>query len=219
MKVHLISSRCRVFAIASTWVVAIIGNSFFAYVYNLVGKNGDIFCVPMDNIPVSFITYLKLYSVLFQILPVIAMTILYCVIAVTLRRQDKALQCRAVHQKDQRKRRAIKMSVCIMTAFYICAFPMLLVFLFREYDVTLSCSFWKALWFLANLTLLLSSVVNPLICVAFTQNYRLGLKEIFRSCWSKRSTTSNMVTSEQDGITLQDIRVIPWIGENRAYIE
>ena len=167
MKVHLISSRFRVFAIGSTWVVAITGNFLLLFEFRLVEKNGDIFCLPPDITSVSYVTFLRVYTVLFQILPVVVMTILYILIAVTLRRQDRALPFRAVHQKDQRKRRAIKMSFCILTVFYICDLPIVLAILFMQYGVTISCTFYKALWLLALFTLFLSSAVNPVICVAF----------------------------------------------------
>ena len=220
MKVHLISSRFRIFAIASTWVVAIIVNYLVIYAYHLVERNGEIVCFPdFNNTLFSYLTYSRVYSVVFQILPLVAMTMLYIAIAVTLRRHDKALQCRTVHQKDQRKRRAIKMSFFIMSAFYICALPIMTLFLLLEYEVELSCSVLKALWFLGYVTLFLSSVVNPVICVVFIQNYRLGLKEIFRSRWRKRLSTSTVVTGEQEGITLQDIKDIPWMAENPVYVK
>ena len=219
MKVHLISSRFRVFAITSTWIVAMIATSPLLYTHQLVERNEEILCEPLYNTFLSYVTFLKVYIALFQILPVVVMTILYCAIAVTLRRQDKALQCRAVHQKDQRKRRATKISFCIMTSFYICVLPSLLAFVFKAYEVKLSCWFSQALWFIANVTLLLSSLVNPTICTVFIQNYRLGMKEFFRSHWKRMFTASNIETSKPAGITLQDIRVTPWMGENPAYIE
>ncbi|KAJ7381416.1 hypothetical protein OS493_001551 [Desmophyllum pertusum] len=185
MKVHLISSRFRAFAIASTWVVAMAGDFLFLYFFQLVElKNGEIYCTPLYNSPSSYLTFTRVYTALFHITPLVVMTILYCVIAVTLGRQDKALQCRAVHQKDQRKRRAIKMSVCIVAAFYICSLPMLLLFLLLEYmnDTTVPCLFSKVLMFLAYSALFLSSAINPVICMTFVQSYRRGLKEIFNRC-------------------------------------
>ena len=127
MKVHLISSRFRIFAIISTWFVACIINSFILYLFYLEQNHGEIFCMPLENPPFSFVTYSRVYTALFHILPLVAMAILYCVIAVTLRRQDKALQCRAVHQKHQRKRRAIKMSFSVVAGFYVCFLPGLFV--------------------------------------------------------------------------------------------
>ena len=191
MKVHLISSRFRTFAIASTWVVAITGNSIYLYASQLVEKNGEPFCAAFHNTPFYKTTYLRMYTVLFQILPVVVMTILYLLIVVTLQRQGKALQLRAVHQKNQRKRRAITMSFCVMASFCICFLPTLFALLCFEYEIEISCLFSAVLWFVAYFALYLSSAINPIICVTFVQSYRLGLKEILNCCWSKRLTTQH----------------------------
>ena len=191
VKVHLISSRIRCFAIASTWVAAMIGNSVYLYAFELAEENEVIICNNFYN--PSNLTFARAYTALFQITPFIVVTILYFVIAVTLTRQDKALQCRAVHQKDQRKRRAIKMSFCIISAFYICGLPMLLFAIFWEYGITISCSFSKVLLNIASVMLYLSSAINPIICITFVQSYRRGMRElVFNSCCRKSSTTSNM---------------------------
>ncbi|KAJ7323376.1 hypothetical protein OS493_031851 [Desmophyllum pertusum] len=171
----------------------------------------------------SLISILRLECItaLFQIVSFVALPILYCVIAVTLRRQDKALQCRAVHQKNQRKLRAIKMSVCIVAAFYICFLPARLALIIGRYKIEVSCSFSKVLRFLPFFMLYLSSAINPIICMTFVKSYRLGLKEIFNWRCSKRLTTSNMAETgvKREQITLQGIRRIPWMEENLAFNE
>ena len=210
MKVHLISSRFRVFAIASTWVVAMITNSPILYAYQLVENDGETFCRPGYDNSFSFITYLRVGATLFLILPLVAMTILYCVIAVTLRRQDKVLQCSSVHQKDQRKRRAIKMSLCVMAGFYICFLPALFISLIVQYHIAVSCLLLKVLWFKATLLGLLSSTINPVICMAFVQSFRREFMRILNLCCRKRLTTYNTNSKEkfeQEKITLQNIRV------------
>ena len=172
MKVHLISSRFRVFAIVSTWVVAIIVSFPLLYAHQLVGKTEEPFCDRSYNISFSYITYLRVFAAIFQILPLLAMTILYCVIAVTLRRQDKALQCRAVHQKDQRKRRAIEMSFCDVAGFYVCFLPGLFASLIWQYYIAVSCLLWKVLLFIAIPLFPFSSTTNPVICIPFVQSFR-----------------------------------------------
>ena len=207
MKVHLISSRFRVFAMASTWLLAMVGNCLDFYIYELAEEGEEKVCMKLYGDTLLIKTYAKVRTTVFLIAPFVAMTVLYCVIAVTLRRQDKALHCSAVHQKDQRKRRAIKMSFCIMTSFYIAFLPVLVGFLIKQYEVTVSCSFLKALWFLAPCAVYISSVINPIICILFVQSYRRGLKEIIISCWSKRFTNCNVETGEQNGVSLEEIRV------------
>ncbi|XP_078381523.1 neuropeptides capa receptor-like [Oculina patagonica] len=215
MKVHLISSRFRVFAITSTWVIATIGSTIYLYASHLVDRNGKTFCVPLYNTFFSYMTYLRVHTALFQILPLVVITILYCVIAVTLRRRDKILQCRAVHQKDQKKRRAIKMTFCIMASFYICFLPILFRLLVLEYNIELPCLFPAVLWHVGFCGVYLSAAINPIICISFVQSYRLGLKEMLNWCWRKRLTIHNMETTEDEEITLQSIRAIN-VEENRT---
>ncbi len=72
----------------------------------------------------------------------ITISMLYCVIAVTLRKQDKALRGSSVHQKDQRKQQAIKMTLCVIAAFYICNLPFMVMHVLDESE----CSSFKVLW-------------------------------------------------------------------------
>lgn len=51
MKAHLISSRFRAVAIASTWIVAMILNSSDLYTYWLVDTNSEAVCRYLDNNP------------------------------------------------------------------------------------------------------------------------------------------------------------------------
>ena len=209
MKLHLISSRFRAFAIASTWIVAMLGNAFHIYAFELIEENEqDTICSNFNNISLVYMTYSKAYTVLFQIAPLVVLTVLYSAIAVSLRRQDKALCSQSAQhfQVHQRKRRAIKMAFFIMVAFYICVLPMLSYFILWEYDVALSCLFSSTLLFIASLMLYLSSAINPVICMTFVQSYRHGLREIFNFCCCKRSTTRNVEMNEQEEINLQRIR-------------
>ncbi|XP_078381520.1 G-protein coupled receptor 15-like [Oculina patagonica] len=206
MKAHLISSRFRAFAIASTWIVAMVGNCLGLYIHELIDEREEAICTTFYNDTLLVRTYERIRTIVFLIVPLVAITILYCVIAVRLRRQDNFLQCR-VHQKDQRKQRAIKMSFCIMAAFYMSFLPMLSFFLIRQYEIAVPCLFWKALWFLAPSAVYFSSMLNPIICMLFIQSYRHGLKEILNSCCCKRLNTHNMETGEQQEISLQEIGV------------
>ena len=218
MKAHLISGRVRVFAIASTWFAAVMASCLDLYSFEMItAYNGETFCTDAYNTAYSNTTYKRVRTVLIHVAPLIALTILYFIIAVTLQKQDKALRSRAVHQKDKRKQRAIKMALCIMAAFYICTLPLLLVYILLEYEiVSISC----LAWFLVYVMYYLSSTVNPVICMAFVQSYRLGLRSLFTSCrcLKRRLTTYSMETSEQGEITLQEIRVTG-VEDNLAFSE
>ena len=214
MKVHLISSRFRAFAIASTWILAMVANCLDLYASDLVEYGEDIFCLENTTL-YSNETYQRVRTVLIHVVPLVAMTILYSVVAVVLQRKNKAFRSRvAVHQKSHKKQRAIKMALCIMIAFYICTFPLLLAYIVLEYNlVPVPCLFW----FIADVMYYLSSAINPIICLTFVQSYRRGLKSVLTWPRSvKRLSTHQMETSEQGEVTLQEIRIIG-MEENLAF--
>ena len=187
MKVHYISSRFRAFAIASTWIVAISVRSIDFYLLHLVGVGDVVICsYKPDRAAMVNEDYPRAYAALFVYVPFIAVTILYCVIAVTLRRQQKALPCSTVHQRTRRKQEAVKMSFCIMAAFYVCALPTISQQIFFELRIAFSCSFYKVYLILVYVIFYLSSTVNPIICLTFVGSYRRGLKDICCFCWSER---------------------------------
>ncbi|KAL9965668.1 hypothetical protein ACROYT_G029505, partial [Oculina patagonica] len=221
VKAHLISSRFRAFAIASTWVVAMVGNCSVLYITDLILQQEEIVCSYIQS-TAFFLTFSRVRTIFLQIVPLVAITILYCAIAMALRRQDKALQCRAVHQKDQRKRQAIKMSFCVMVGFYICFLPGLFGTLMLQYKVTASCSLLKVLWFIGTSLLCFSSAINPIICMTFVQSFRREFIEIASSCSSKRLATyntNNKEKFEQEKITLRDIRITAALEDNPTFIK
>ena len=86
MKVHAISSRCRALAITCTWIIGLALKSLdLSTVEIKITADGPTCRKRIDTIAFS------LYAACFQIAPLILMTILYCVIAWTLQRQNKAL--------------------------------------------------------------------------------------------------------------------------------
>ena len=203
MKLHLFSSRSRACAIASSWILAFLINSFHFYGFELVKQNEETICSNFHNVSFSYVTFAKVYTILLQIVPMIAMTILYSAVAVTLRRQDNVLRSQSVPRGDQQKRRAIKMAFSVMFAFYICVLPMMIFFIFWEYNIQLSCSFTRVHLFFAVLMLYLSSAINPVICMSFVQSYRQGLRDICYSCWCKWCTERNFEEGDQGEINLQ----------------
>ena len=82
MKVHLISSRFRVLAIASTWIVAVLCGSASSIDSKVVHKNGALDCTEKTT-PIS-----RYVGAACSFASLISITILYCTIAVTLRRKN-----------------------------------------------------------------------------------------------------------------------------------
>ena len=182
MKVHLISSRFRVFAIPFTWIVAMTINFFDFFIYDLMSENR--MCAVKYSALSSYTTLVKLRFALLIVL-FILMTISYSLTILSLRRQDKVLSHAMPHQVAQRKRHAITMSICIMITIFICFFPMLSLSLsLFELNMAMPCWILKELTFFAYFMFYLSSTVNPIICMTFAKSYRRGLRQIVRSFWT-----------------------------------
>ena len=179
LKANLISSRFRAFAIASTWVVAVLINSTDLYTTKFVEVGGNFYCIREDSLLHKTFGYGRV--VLLTIAPLLLVTILYFAIAVTLRRQNKTLRCTAVKEHSQRKTKAIRMSLCIIVTFNLCAlvYTILTIASLQREAPNLSCFVNNVLWFLALLGMYLCSVVNPFICFTFVKSYRRGVREIF----------------------------------------
>ena len=195
MKVHLISSRFRVLAIASTWIVALLCGSVSSIDFKLVHKNGALDCTEKTT------TVSQYAGAACSLASLISVTILYCTIAVTLRRKNKALPTAPVNGNVQRKRQAMKMSICVVAAFYLCFIPVIIVFLSGK-ALERSCLLLRILSPLPGLMINLSSMANPIICFIFVENYRRGLREFcgsFPMKWSKRRQN---IDNGPKGITL-----------------
>ena len=221
MKVRLVSTKSRIFAIASTWIVAMLLNSTDLLAHGLKEESKGAICTYLNNSPFSFM-HGKVHIYAFHIVPFVTLTILYCAVALTLRKHDKVLRCDAVHQNDQRKRQAIKMSLCVIGAFCICTLPVAIENILTEYEVTMSCPFYKPFLFICDFLFYLSTTINPIICFVFVSGYRRGLTEMFKPKlnWgrNKRATKRNIHETEgQDGIRLQSVRVVTEIRENLAF--
>ena len=194
MKVHLISSRFRVLAIASTWIVALLcGSASSIDSIKVVHKNGALDCTAETNFQYAGAAGF-LASLIF-------ITILYCIIAVTLRRKNKALPTSAVNGNVQRKRQAMKMSICVVAAFYLCFIPLIIIVL-SERVLEKTCLLLRVLWPFTGLTINLSSSANPIIFFIFVANYRRGLREFFGSflikCSKRRHHKRNKSSEYKD---------------------
>ena len=202
MKVHLISSRFRVLAIASSWIVALLCGSAFSIDSKVAHKNGALECTEKT-------TTISLYALAARsFASLISITIFYCTIAVTLRRKNKALPTAPVNGNVQRKRQAMKMSISVVAAFYFCFIPVTIIVFLSGKALERSCLLLRVLWPLPGLMINLSSTANPIICFIFVENYRCGLREFFGSFLIKCSKRTHHIDSGAKGITLQSVRVL-----------
>ena len=100
----------------------------------------------------------------------------------------------------KKRRQATKMAVVILVLFYICLIPYTLL-RFVNY-LRPSCAFQRSFSFIAVFMFLLSSVVNPIICLSFVESYRRGLRNIVCYFCGMRDDNS----AKRERITLKGIR-------------
>ena len=220
MKARLISSRFRAFAISSTWIFAVGLNGLDLYSSELILENGTISCGEDSTSPTS-VAYRYTRVTVAYIGPMILITVLYSAIAVTLRRQNKVLQCHTAQRTDHKKRQAIKMSLCIVALFYLFFLPFAMTLALWNTLVSLSCSFFNHFIRFSSSAVYISSTTNPIICFTFIESYRRGLREVLSFSLFKRfgRTTIETTAGGREEIILKRIKVISGIENNPGFNE
>jgi len=213
MKLGLMSTKIRAIAITSTWIFAGVLNFPWLLTSKLVERGNNTFCVviykagPVFPNQEAIAAHIWLHATFVSIAPLFVITVLYSIIAISLKRQIKVLKdtTASLQRHSLRKRKqAIQMTVAIVVLFYICVIPQTLVYFISHLGP--SCDFLRPpIYFIAIFALCLSSVVNPTVCLTFVQSYRQGLRNILCSFVTKRN---NKVTKCEQ-ISLKRIRHFP----------
>ena len=208
IKLGLISPKIRTTAIISTWIFALLFNSPSLIISNVVvDPNKNTLCSytggeSVYNSDVST-AYLSAQLFLLFVAPLVVLTVLYTAIAIALKRQNRALSDTTQNlqrHSERKRRRAIRMAVTTVALFYICVIPLTLSYFSANWS--LSCVSQKLLFSLASFTFSSSSMVNPMICLSFVENYRRGLRSILCPC---TKTTGNM-TAKREHVTLRGLK-------------
>ena len=212
IKLGLISPKIRTLAVISTWIFAIVLNIPWLLTSKLVERGNSTFCVVIYRGPVfpnqeAIASFSWLHLTFASIIPLFVITVLYSVIAIALKRQNKALANTAPSRQRhalKKRRQATQMAVAIVVLFYICVIPLTVVYIASH--LRPSCAFLRpSIYFIASFAFYSSSVVNPIICLSFVESYRRGLRNILRCFGGKRK---NKVTKCEQ-ITLRRIKHIP----------
>ena len=218
MKINFISSRVRVFGAASTWIVAMTVNSKHLFAVDLVYQSGVIWCIEdKDELLYRVWTWINIVAIVF--FPLLIMTILYSAIGATLcrRRKVQRISLGRVNQMDKRSQQAIKMSICIMAAFYLCTICPAAILLLRvsgkwtHLDLNPAlCSLHHFIVFFFFLGMFLFTITNPLICLTFVESYRLELKQILacRKWTNTERGNIGMLEPGDNEIALRSVRII-----------
>ncbi|XP_067048697.1 QRFP-like peptide receptor [Acropora muricata] len=218
MKINFISSRVRVFGAASTWILAIAANSKHLFAVKLAYHSGVIWCIEGKD-ELLYRVWVWINTVALVFFPLVTMTILYSAIGATLcRRRKVQIYLGRVNQMDKRSHQALKMSICIMVAFYLCticpaAILILKVSGMKWTDLELNpalCSLDHFIWFFFFVGMFLFTITNPLICLTFVESYRLELKQIFacRRFTNTERGNTEMLERGDNEIALRSVRII-----------
>ena len=130
----------------------------------------------------SFADYLLAGSILFRYIPVMLLIILYSIIIIKLKTQKHPGEQSAntQQQRNRRNRNVLQLSIAIVLVFVFCWLPYATTFLIIRYRASsthFSCGFW--LYYYVTYYMAVGyCAINPIICFAFSSNYREGLKRL-----------------------------------------
>lgn len=216
MTSRIISPKYRVIAIASTWVLALAVRTPLMMTMNLEKYKNLTYCGHWDIVVVFgnmtvFTSYSVATEVIFLIFPLSLITILYFVIAVTLKRRIKHLAQISSHVQREacsESARAAKMSFFMMLAYGICFIPYMAYSYGIYKNGFFSCSLHRILLFFDVFMLYFSSTVNPIICFSFVRKFRLEVIKMYNKCSKKSADSNGEITGQHEIVVLKSIKLI-----------
>ena len=182
----LIRSKLCPFFILGTWIASAAVGSPLLFTNQLVEYSGEMKCVmrwkKAFGESSSFADYHLACCILFIFIPAMLLIILYSIIIIKLKTQKHPGEQSAniQQQRNRRNRNVLQLSIAIVLVFVFCWLPFTTNLLIKEYRATsihFSCGFW--LYY--NVTYYMAigyCAINPIICFAFSSNYREGLKRL-----------------------------------------
>ncbi|CAH3111922.1 unnamed protein product [Porites lobata] len=183
----LIRSKLCPFFILGTWIVAAAYLSPYFYTYQLVEYAGKRWCAArrkkVFGTSSSLADYHLVGPILFIYIPVMLLVLLYSIIIIKLKTQKHPGEQSAntQQQRNRRNRNVLQLSIAIVLVFVFCWLPNTTNFLIIRYRASsihqFSCGFW--LYYYVTYYIAVGyCAINPIICFAFSSNYRQGLKRL-----------------------------------------
>lgn len=166
------------------WITATVFRFPMVYAASLNNVDGKQHCyIQLDQTFGSGTEKIYYFVNLFCLFaaPFLVILILYSAIIVTLKRRklpkpDSALGIKSWQQrKEETTKKVLHMVTAVVVAFVLCWFLYFIRLILFSYDVDVSCNVQFVRLFLAHF----NSAVNPCLYVAFSDNYRCGVKKIF----------------------------------------
>ena len=182
------SKWCPVFILA-TWIVAVAVSSPYLFAMKLVDYSGKVYCIrrwkEAFGESSSHPHFKLVIYILFAYVPVLLLIIIYSFILIKLKAQvHPGEQSSNIEQQRQRRNRnVLHMSIAIISVFVFCWLPFItniLIINYRSSFMYFSCSFWLY-YRVTSYVAAANCAFNPIICFAFSSNYRFGLKRLINN--------------------------------------
>ena len=182
----LLRSKLCPFFISATWIVAatVCSTTLFAkkfVEYSAVEITCEVRWEEAFGESSSFADYQLACSILFTYIPVMVLVLLYSIILIKLKTQAHPGEqsAKIQQQRKRRNRNVLQMSIAIVLAFVFCWLPYStnIIIRYRASSIHFSCGFW--LYYYVTYYMAVGyCAINPIICFAFSSNYREGLKRL-----------------------------------------
>ena len=190
LRVSILTSKRCLLCIVSMWIVSMLVAIPYLDTNRLFEFDGKFFCLPSYwkevlsggmSIADSYLGF----ATLFVYFPSALLIILYTTIFTKLKSQKIPGEgsTHSERQRAKRNRNVLRMAVAIVFTFILCQLPSSIVsMLILHRANSLPCTF-LIYSHVPVFTLFAYSAVNPCICLAFSGNYREGLKKVLK-CFS-----------------------------------
>ena len=184
----LIRSKLCPFFILATWIVAVAVNSPYLFTTELVEYPKGARCVieweEVFGDSSSYAGFVQASYSPFKFIPVLLLVILYSIIVIKLKTQAHPGEQsgNTQQQRNRTNRNVLQMSIATVTVF-VCCWVLYSINIFIIFDqdtfTHFSCSFWIYHAVTIHMTNAYSAI-NPVICFAFSSNYRKALKRLIK---------------------------------------
>lgn len=188
----------RKYIIAIIWLYSFLLHSPNLYIYKLRYIKGKAFCRinwhPLDNFT-SQRTFFSFILVFVICIPGFLMSVLYIWLIVSL---NKTI-IHHPHVRQQRQKEdvvVLRKIAVLLSVFLVSCLPITILGILHFYvwQWKAPCSAWMYAY-MAHTLLLSNSAVNPWLCIALQENYKLHIRKIFnwtRQCFCIGSTKRSM---------------------------
>lgn len=184
-----ISKKFSICLLCGTWLLSLAARSPMLYgVKTIRFQSGELGCFWIGSL--SFQTkqsrrsYQESMLVIFYGLPLLIIITIYTVIAVFLRRRHALIDNVTRDCVLATTRKVNKMILAVITAFLLCWLLYFLVIPLQEFwNVVIPCEVHFLRFYLGHL----NSACNPIICFAFSENFRRAIQIKWRELKIERS--------------------------------